>query len=661
MIAQHVKPDSQWHPGERAMHHLLHVSQRGNPTHHGLPPQLGYRVAESPLVAFGALDRRGRPWATVWGGEKGFCRPIARGVLGVRASADVRFDPVLRGLFEIPIEGDGDEKDENEWETWKEGDGERGVVDDLVVGPEDGMIISGLSIDLETRDRVKLAGRMVAGSVTRTRPGVVDLQMVFQVEESLGNCPKYLNMKQIVPHTPKPRLVSEGTGIPLPRDAIDVIQKADLFFIASKHGSSSMDANHRGGAPGFVRVLRNEDEEHGGLSIVYPEYSGNRLYQTLGNLQQDPYAGLVFPDFDTGDVVYVTGRTTILVGEKATDVMPRAKLVVKVDVSEARFVRSGLPFRGLHGERSPYNPAIRKLAAEQPDTGAAAGDSDAGVGIATLVDRRVITPSISRYVFRLARNKQAGRLRAWRPGHHVTLDFADQLDRGYAHMRDDDPQSLNDDFVRTFTVSRPLDPGAVDGDGFVRGDVRPEVEITVRRHGPVTRFLERWDMRTKLEIPVLGFGGADGFRMPAGGEGEGAGSGVSVSVVVAAGVGVTPLMAQAEGVLRAVGHGTGLRVLWSLKAEDLPLAVDVLGRIDGLGEVTRLFITGGINDDEMALARTVQGLGARVLERRMESGDVLAQGEKGRRRFYCCTGPEMMRLLLKWTEGEEVAYESFEY
>ncbi|KAI1211339.1 uncharacterized protein F4807DRAFT_450997 [Annulohypoxylon truncatum] len=600
----------QWHPGERAMHQLLHVSQRGNPTHHGLPPHLGYRVAESPLVAFGALDRHGRPWATVWGGEKGFCRPIAEGVLGVGASADVRFDPVLRALFEVPVreEDSEDAMDEDE----------KDVVDDFVVQPEGGAVMAGLSIDLETRDRVKLAGRMVAGSVTRRSPGIADLQMVFRVEESLGNCPKYLNKKVIVPHTPKPRLASEGSGIPLPRDAIDIIQKADLFFIASKHGSDSMDANHRGGSPGFVRVLRNEKEGSGGggLSIVYPEYSGNRLYQTLGNLRRDPYAGLVFPDFDTGDVVYVTGRTTILVGEKAADVMPRAKLVVRIDVTEARFVREGLPFRGVLGERSPYNPAVRKLAAEQRDVGT--GDlSDAGVGIATLVSGRVITPSISRYIFRLTPHKDKGRLRAWQPGHHVTFDFADELDKGYSHMRDDDPQSLNDDFVRTFTVSKPLDPADVDG-VFVREGARPEVEITVRRHGPATKFLESWDGRRRVDIPILGFGGAEGFRM-------------------------------------------GLRVLWSLKADDLPLAVDVLERIDGLGEVTKLFVTGGMNDRERGLVNTVQGLGAAVLERRIGSADVLAEGEKGSRKFYCCTGPEMMRLLLGWTEGEEVLYESFEY
>lgn len=634
--------EAQFHPGEQAIHHLLHIPQRDNPTHHGLPLPLGYRISQSPLVAFGALDRQGRPWATIWGGEAGFCRPIARGVLGVRTTADVEHDPVLRGLLE------NEEK--------------REVVDDAVIQPEEGKIMAGLSMDLETRDRVKLMGRMVVGTVNLTEPGIGNLQMAVQVEGSLGNCPKYISKKHIKPYVPKPELVSEGIGksAPLPKEAVEVIANADMFFIASKFGDRSMDTNIRGGAPGFMRVLRNENIDNGGVSLVYPEYSGNRLYQTLGNLYQNPEAGLVIPDFETGNVLYITGKATILVGEKAGSVMPRIKLAVRIDVQEGRFVRNGLPFRGTRIDFSPYNPAVRPLACEkEPVIDASTDSADGGIATARLVNRKVITPTISQYVFKLTGERgKKGPLKAWLPGHHATLDFAPELDIGYSHMRDDDPQSLNDDFVRTFTVSKPLEPNYVDENGFVKQGVEPEVEITVRRHGPATRFLERWNMRVPLEIPVLGFGGAEGFRLPseAGKDEE-----VGISVFIAAGVGITPLMAQATDVLEAAGSGKGLRVLWSLKGEDLPLAVDVLERINGLGEVTKLFITGKIGERERALISTVQTRGAEVLERRINSSDVLAEGEKGKRKYYCCTGPEMMRTLLKWTEGEEVLYESFEY
>ncbi|KAI1416597.1 hypothetical protein F5Y13DRAFT_119720 [Hypoxylon sp. FL1857] len=633
--------ESQFHPGEQAMHNLLHIQQRYNPTHHDLPQALGYRVGISPLVAFGTLDRQGRPWATLWGGEAGFCRPIARDVLGVRATADVAHDPVLRGLLENEKSGE--------------------VVDDAVVQPEDGKIMAGLSVDPETRDRVKIMGRMVVGTVNRTDPGIGELQLAVKINGSLGNCPKYISKKHIVPHIPKPQLVSKAIGKsePLPKEALEVIGKSDTFFIASKFGNSSMDTNIRGGSPGFVRVLRNSPENDGGVSIVYPEYSGNRLYQTLGNLYQYPEAGLVIPDYDTGDVLYVTGKATILVGEKANKVMPRIKLAVRIDVTEGRFVRNGLPFRGTKIDLSPYNPAVRPLASEKESVDTIEAESgDGGIATARLVNRRVITPTVSQYVFKLAGQRgKKGPLKAWLPGHHVTLDFAPELDIGYSHMRDDDPQSLNDDFVRTFTVSRPLDPNLVDENGYVKEDVEPEFEITVRRHGPATRFLERWNMRAPLEIPVLGFGGAEGFRLPTGLE---EGGEDTASIFVAAGVGITPLMAQAAGIIETTG-GKGLRLLWSLKGEDLPLAVDVLERINGLGEITKLFITGKIGKNERAWIATVQSLGAEVLERRIDSADLLSEGEKAKRKFYCCTGPGMMKALLKWTEGEKVIYESFEY
>ncbi|KAI0864470.1 hypothetical protein F4860DRAFT_464258 [Xylaria cubensis] len=659
---------SQWHPGEQAVQRMLGVAGRDNPTVHGLKQAHGYRVMVSPLVAFGALDERGRPWATVWGGEAGFCRPIAQDILGMNGIADAQFDPVVQSLFAA-----------GKSESGVEGR----IVDDEVIRPEGRKVMAGLSIDLETRDRVKLAGRFVAGAATRTTPGAANLQMAFAVEEALGNCPKYLNKKHIVPHIPKPELVRNpgspaNDGLPLPDEAVELIGKADLFFIASKHGDGSMDVNHRGGAPGVLRVFRNRESNtddvdgDGGVALIYPEYSGNRLYQTLGNLREDPVAGLVIPDFETGNVLYLTGRTTILVVERAAAYMPHAKLAVRVDVTEARFVRDGLPFRGEMIDYSPYNPPVRRLAAEKRE-----GDKDDGatnaIAMATLLNRQVITPTISRYVFKIKPTKSEKKgvesnLRAWYPGQHVTFDFSSELDHGYSHMRDDDPQSLNDDFVRTFTISAPIDPGViaevengVAGEADVsklrvlRDGAEPELEIVVRRHGSATALLARWNPRVPLEIPVLGFGGVEEFRMPVSGNETNS----KESVFIGGGVGITPLLAQAAGVLGADDRKR-LKVLWSLRAEDLPLAVDVFTKIDGLGPVTKLFITGSSDDAPVPLAM-VKDLGAQVVERRITGGDVLATGEKGKRKFFCCTGPVMMKALLQWMEGEEVVFESFEY
>jgi hypothetical protein len=637
---------SSWHPGEEEMHRLLHIPRRENPTSHGLAASYGYRVMNSPLVAFGTLDRKGRPWTTLWGGEAGFCRPIANSVLGVRATADAQFDPVLHELFAQETEGP---------------EGAREIKDEELVRPEGGKLMAGLAIDLETRDRVKIAGRFMAGAVSKTEPGMGELQMAFQVQESLGNCPKYLNKKQITPHIPTPRLVSEASGLPLPEEAVELIKKSDLFFISSKHGngSQSMDTNHRGGPPGFMRVFKNEAPANGGVTVVYPEYSGNRLYQTLGNLQEDPYAGIVVPDFETGDVLYLTGRTTILIGDKAAAYLSHTKLAVKIDVEEARFVKDGLAFRGSVIDYSPYNPPVRPLIAEQDLSAPEAGSS--ALASATLITREEISPSISRFVFSLSHETDEKGARkqvaAWHPGQHITLDFGPELDHGWEHMRDSDPQSLNDDFIRTFTVSAPLDPGAIDETGHLKVGANPEVEITVRKHGPATALLWRWNLRVPLELPVLGFGGSEEFRIPVAAN---QGADPTESVFVAGGVGITPLMAQAKGVLDAEG-GHSLALLWSLRGEDLPLAVKVLEKFgQKLGNTTRIFVTGQIDEKGQAAISRLEKLGSQVRAGRMDRQDVLGP-ERAKRRFFCCTGPEMMKDLLKWTEGEKVVFESFQY
>ncbi|KAK0629085.1 hypothetical protein B0T17DRAFT_524611 [Bombardia bombarda] len=340
--------------------------------------------------------------------------------------------------------------------------------------------------------------------------------------------------------------------------------------------------------------------------------------------------------------------------------MPHTKLVVKITVREARFVRDGLPFRGAAGEASPYNPPVRRLVGEcpVPSSSAVSGSSGSGQArpgtTAALVKREIITPSIGRFTFKLQLQPRQQPLKMWKAGQHVTLDFSGELDNGWSHMRDDDPQSLNDDFVRTFTVSKPPPVGE---DEVVHDGV--EVEITARKHGPVTGLLWKYHIRVGLEIPVLGFGGDESFQIAKADKSRRA-------VFVAGGVGITPLLAQAAGLLLAGGEGSdgsknkGLVLLWSLRAGDLELAVDTFERIQGLAKVTRLFVTG--DTSAAAVTETVgkiEGLGAEaVVLGRMTQSDV--SKEKGAK-YYLCASVEMQALVQEWLQGEEVVSESFNY
>lgn len=307
-----------FHPGERAVQDLLKVPSRGNPTAAGLPASYGYRVAAAPLLALGTLDAEGRPWTTLWGGEAGgVARPIAENVLGVRSKVDVANDPVLRALW------GGEEREIKEGEVVQPGlDGE-------------GKLVAALAIDLTTRDRVKLGGRMIAGAVTEGG----EVQIALKIEESLGNCPKYLNKKDLSSRDAVVKGVVKR-GLPLSDDAVGVVRQADMVFLTSGHGES-MDTNHRGGPKGFVRISRNDED---GVEIIYPECesifarcpvlsslltvtdSGNRLYQTLGNLKVNPLVGVAIPDFETSDVLYVSiTPCAIYRGETLTIVSSRGR------------------------------------------------------------------------------------------------------------------------------------------------------------------------------------------------------------------------------------------------------------------------------------------------------------------------------------------------
>ncbi|MCJ1229156.1 hypothetical protein MMC12_005821 [Toensbergia leucococca] len=600
-----------FHEGEEKMRSLLHVPAGENPTSPFLTPGAAYMLQTAPLLAIGILDIEGRPWSTIWGGDPGFARPLAQSIIGVKTLASGwKHDPVIEALIGI-------RKDEDFYEE-----------------KHHQAVVSGLTIDLASRSRIKFSGKVAAVAFERPSSDIEEqeakigqVQLVLKIEQSLGNCPKYLNKKQIIASLPEPKLISNS--LPFPQSAIELLGKTDLFFISSSNHDSSMGTNYRGGPPGFVRVIVNDES---GTTLAYPEYSGNRLYQTLGNLQTTPKAGLVFPDFDTGDVLYITGTTEILFGKEAAALLPRSNLAVKIRVTAVRFVQRGLPFRGELGERSPYNPPVRFLASERalPD----AQSAKSNVVYAKMVKREIITPTIARYRFSVSDPEAAGR---WEPGQYVALAFEDEVGMGYSHMRDDDPKSLNDDYVRTFTVSSP--PGAIPEDEF---------EITVRNVGAVTNFLLRRNMRAGLEVPLRGFGGTFSITQAVG----------EVVPFIAGGIGITPLLGQLPDL--AVEN---LRLFWTINIRDIGLVVDTFKRCPSLAHSTKVFVSGvdaHVTRNADSLLKNVELSDTVVITRRLLASD-LQKEQNFSWKWYICTGSKLRKGLLGWLKGKEVVYEDFDY
>lgn len=408
--------------------------------------------------------------------------------------------------------------------------------------------------------------------------------------------------------------------------------------MSSSDGIEDVDTNHRGGPAGLVRVISNDPS---GAVIVYPEYSGNRMYESLGNLKMNPLAGITVPDFDTGDVLYLTGKTQILIGKDAASVLLRSNLAVKVTITSARFVEKGLTFKGIPGELSPYNPPVRYAANEKVVPGSQAIEQSSNY--ATLVSTTKLTPTISRFRFSI---NDPSTTAPWKPGQYATLAFEDYLDQGYSHMRDEDPQSLNDDFLRTFTVSSPPSQS---------GKTDEEFELTIRKVGKATNFLFQQQKRGKLrggfQLPLRGFGGEFRFaKKEAGG----------VIPIIAGGIGITPVLGQIESM-----DLKQLRLLWGIGIEDIGLVAETLRRYPQLKESTTIFLSGEDADlelHELKLLKDVLSMGVKVERRRIEKRDVdRVNGEKGVDEWYMCVGPRLKGSVLNWLAGRRVVYEDFGY
>ncbi|EUC41132.1 hypothetical protein COCMIDRAFT_106996 [Bipolaris oryzae ATCC 44560] len=592
----------EWSEGEEKMHHLLRVPPQDNPTSTHLTAQASAMFQRAPLLAFGTLDAQSRPWVTLWGGSPGFTDTIGGGAVGTSTLVDGKHDPVVQALvagskgFEKPRER------------------------------EDAKLVAGLAIDLMTRKRVKTAGRLVGCMVREIAPKAESedspteprhmIQVVTMIEQSLGNCPKYINQYEIHPSLVTSKVVAEGPS--LSDEGLTLISASDMFFLSTST-PDDMDVNHRGGPPGFVRILSPTE-------IVYPEYSGNRLYQSLGNLQLNPKIGLAFPNYSTGDILYITGSAQVLTGKDAADMLPGSNLAVKITIEDSRFVKGGLPFRGTQKAQSPYNPRVRPLASEGNLKSALSSSRSSQT--AHLTKKTLLTPSIARFTFSVSNMDFA-----YTPAQWIALDFKQELDTGYEHMRDDDPTSLNDDFVRTFTISStPPSSGAAG-----------EFDVTIRKVGPVTKFLFQTNERAGLEVPILGVGGGDFVVKQEEQQGE------KVVPFVAAGVGITPLLGQ---VSQLEFLPERFRLFWAVRGEDVEFVRDTFARYPGLAACTKVFLTGKGEGDEVVFGDAV------VERRRIGKSDL--EGVEAEV-WYLCVGKGMRKEVLEWLEGKKVVFEDFDY
>ncbi len=292
--------DSPFHAGEQTVQERLGVRDIEDWARKVVRPFLPeqhreFHTSLSFLIA-AALDRRGRPWATLLTGPDGFVT-----------------SPDPKSL----------------------------VMDGVLLGgdPLDGALSPGshlglLGIDLATRRRNRVNGRIRE---------FCDNVVVFDVDQSFGNCPQYIRERAWTRVTDAPAGTSEEFDR-LTQEQCEWIGAADTFFIASGHtgeGESptfGMDASHRGGEPGFVQIVNNR-------RIQFPDFAGNNHYNTLGNIILNPKVGFLFVDFPTGSLLQLTGRASIDWKSEAVARIPGARRIVTFDIEEIRERRHASPLR----------------------------------------------------------------------------------------------------------------------------------------------------------------------------------------------------------------------------------------------------------------------------------------------------------------------------
>lgn len=274
---------SPFHEGEQQLQSLAGMRERMESVglkviRDHMPDQHRDFFAQLPFIVVGGLDEAGHPWASLMAGPPGFMHSP---------------DPQVLRLDGRLLPGDPLAP------TWR-----------------GGAPVGLLGIEPHTRRRNRMNGTLAQ----------VDGQgATVAVHQSFGNCPKYIQPRQ-ARWSPAPTSGSEAPstvrreGPRLSARALEMVAQADTFFIASASPHArddqasrgeGVDVSHRGGPAGFVHISHAIDDdggdEGGATWLTVPDYIGNFMFNTLGNIVSNPKVGLLFIDFASGALLWLQG------------------------------------------------------------------------------------------------------------------------------------------------------------------------------------------------------------------------------------------------------------------------------------------------------------------------------------------------------------------
>jgi predicted pyridoxine 5'-phosphate oxidase superfamily flavin-nucleotide-binding protein len=268
-----------------------------------IEPAPAHFLAQRYTLYVGSLDADGRPWASQLVGPPGFVTAATPTTVRIDA-APAPGDPLLANVRADPA-------------------------------------IGLLAIDLVTRRRFR-----VNGTVRSVVDGVIELD----VTQAYGNCPKYIQRREPVGVSETPpdagRVVRTRTLSDAQRARIAA---ADTFFLATAHPSAGADVSHRGGRPGFLEAPDRQ-------TLSWPDYPGNMMFMSLGNIAVHPRAGVLVVDFERGDVLSLTGTATVDWDPARARRFAGAGRVIDLHVEDVVDTPEASTLRWRLLEPSPANP-----------------------------------------------------------------------------------------------------------------------------------------------------------------------------------------------------------------------------------------------------------------------------------------------------------------
>jgi uncharacterized protein len=299
---------SVWHDGELEVQRRAGVASEAEElqgmVRPGLSPQMLVFIAQRQFAVVASIDDKDRPWASVLVGKPGFLRTP---------------DP-------LTIEANG---------GWSPSDP---LVENIQRHQHVGM----LAIDFNNRRRIRVNGTAQ----------IAEGRLRVHTEQVFSNCPKYIQAR--IPGELSQGSSSEfSTTEALTAAQQQWISSADTLFIASAHPEYGADASHRGGNPGFVRVENSR-------KLIIPDYNGNNLFNTLGNIQLNPKAGLLFVDFENGQTLQLTGSAKINWDESARASFAGAQRLIEFEIEEVRETENSTRLHFDFRTYSPFNPVLQK-------------------------------------------------------------------------------------------------------------------------------------------------------------------------------------------------------------------------------------------------------------------------------------------------------------